>query len=240
MYTFNSRIRYSEADSEGKLTLAALINYFQDCSTFHSEDAGLGMRYLQERNLVWVLSSWQIVASRYPVIGERVTIGTLPYDMKSFLGYRNFCMTDEKGRYVAKANTLWSLLDTNTSKPRPVTEEMLQGYGLGEKIEMEYAPRKIAVPQGGVIREPIVVKKHNIDTNHHVNNQQFVDMAMDFLPEEFIVGQLRAEYKKQAFLGDVLTPYVAEEDGRIIISLTDPVGSPYVVVEFMQMERVDE
>ena len=240
MYTFDSRIRYSEADSEGRLTLAALINYFQDCSTFHSEDVGLGMEYLKEKELVWVLSSWQIVVERYPWIGEHVTIGTQPYELKGFLGYRNFCMTDEKGNYVAKANTLWSLLDTKTLRPSQVTEDMLQGYGLGERIEMEYAPRKIQVPQGGVTREPIIVKKHNIDTNHHVNNQQFVDMAMDYLPEDFIVGQLRAEYKKQAFLGDVLTPYVVEDNGRMIISLTDPAGMPYVVVEFLQMERADK
>ena len=232
MYTFDSRIRYSEADSEGRLTLAALINYFQDCSTFHSEDVGLGMRYLNERKLAWMLSSWQIVVNRYPLIGERVTIGTQPYDMKGFLGYRNFCMTDEKGCYVAKANSLWILMDTSTSKPSSVTEDMLQGYCLGEKIEMDYAPRKIVIPQESVIQEPIIVKKHNIDTNHHVNNQQFVDMAMDFLPEKFTVGQLRTEYKKQAFLGDVLIPYVANEGGRMIISLTNAAGLPYVVVEF--------
>ena len=45
MYTFESRIRYSETDSEGKLTMASLINYFQDCSTFQSEDHGLGLDY---------------------------------------------------------------------------------------------------------------------------------------------------------------------------------------------------
>ena len=38
MYQFQSRIRYSEVDSEGRLTMASLINYFQDCSTFQSED----------------------------------------------------------------------------------------------------------------------------------------------------------------------------------------------------------
>ena len=43
MYTFDSRIRYSETDSEGKLTMASIINYFQDCSTFQSEDLGLGV-----------------------------------------------------------------------------------------------------------------------------------------------------------------------------------------------------
>lgn len=238
MYTFDGRIRYSETDSEGRLTMSALINYFQDCSTFHSEDVGLGLRYLRERNLVWVLSSWQIVVERYPGMGERVTIGTCPYDMKGFLGYRNFWMTDEGGNYIAKANTLWSLLDTAAGKPSTVTTEMAEGYGLGEKLEMEYAPRKIAVPQGGTTREPIVVKQHHIDANHHVNNQQFVDMAMDFLPEDFAVVQLRAEYKKQAFLDDVLIPYVAQEGTRLVVSLADQGGLPYVVIEFAKKEQI--
>ena len=232
MYTFDSRIRYSETDSEGKLTMASLINYFQDCSTFHSEDVGLGIKYLKEKKLVWVLSSWQIVVERYPDMGEKVTIGTQPYDMKGFLGYRNFWMLDEKGSYIAKANTLWSLLDTEKGKPGNIPEGMAEGYGIGDKLEMEYAPRKITVPQGGVNREPIIVKKHHIDTNHHVNNQQFVNMAMDFLSEDFAVQQLRAEYKKQAYLDDVLVPYLAEAEGRIVISLADRSGAPYVVVEF--------
>ena len=66
MYTFDSRIRYSETDSEGKLTMASIINYFQDCSTFQSEDLGLGVAKLRQMHLVWVLSSWQIVVERYP------------------------------------------------------------------------------------------------------------------------------------------------------------------------------
>ena len=97
MYTFESRIRYSETDSRGKLTMASLINYFQDCSTFHSEDLHLGVEYLKKEHLVWVLSSWQIVVERYPWLGEKVVIGTLPYEVKGFLGYRNFAMLDEKG-----------------------------------------------------------------------------------------------------------------------------------------------
>ena len=232
MYTFDSRIRYSETDSEGKLTMASLINYFQDCSTFHSEDVGLGIEYLKEKNLVWVLSSWQIVVERYPDMGENVTIGTQPYDMKGFLGYRNFWMLDGKGGYIAKANTLWSLLDTEKGKPSNIPDGMAEGYGIGERLEMEYAPRKIAVPQGGLNREAIIVKKHHIDSNHHVNNQQFVNMAMDFMPEGFVVRQLRAEYKKQAYLDDILMPYVAETEGKTVVSLTDQSGTPYVIVEF--------
>ncbi len=232
MYTFDSRIRYSEIDSEGKLTMASLINYFQDCSTFQSEDLGLGLAYMKREHLVWVLSSWQIVVDRYPGICEKVRVGTLPYEMKGFLGYRNFVMMDGEGKYIARANSLWSLLDTDTGRPRAVVEDMLRGYPLEEKLEMDYAPRRIAVPSGGEAREPLVVKKHHLDTNRHVNNQQFIGMAMEYLPEVFTVGQVRAEYKKQAFLDDVLTPVVSEEDDKIVVILEDEAGKPYTIVEF--------
>ena len=238
MYTFDSKVRYSETDSEGKLTMASLINYFQDCSTFQSEELGVGLEYLRERNLVWVLSSWQIVVERYPELCEKVTVGTQPYDLKGFLGYRNFAMMDEKGEYIAKANSLWSLLNTETEKPCPVPEIMFEKYQLCPKLEMEYAPRKIAVPENGKVFEPIVVKKHHLDTNHHVNNQQFVGIAMDYLPEDFSIGQLRAEYKKQAFLDDVLYPYVAETEGKVVVALRNEANAPYVIVEFMGRQTV--
>ena len=46
MYTFDARIRFSEVDSAGYLTLPALLDYFQDCSTFQSEALGDGIEKL--------------------------------------------------------------------------------------------------------------------------------------------------------------------------------------------------
>lgn len=237
MYSFESRIRYSEADCEGKLTMASLLNYFQDCSTFQSEDLGLGLGYMKEQNMVWVLSSWQIVVERYADLCEQVVIGTLPYEFKGFLGFRNFVMKTKAGETLAIANSLWSLLDLNTGKPTAPTAAMLAGYRLEERLPMDYAPRKIVLPTEGCHRDPIVVKKHHLDTNHHVNNGQYVDIAMEFLPEDFSIGQLRAEYKKQAFLDDVLYPYVAEEASKCVVALTDADGKTYVSVEFLRKEK---
>ena len=140
--------------------------------------------------------------------------------------------TDEQGEYLAKANSLWSLLDVGTGKPVMVNEAMHKGYEIDEKLDMEYAPRKIAVPEGGELLEPIVVKKHHLDTNHHVNNGQYVNIAMEYLPDDFVIRQMRAEYKKQAFLDDVLHPYVVSTENDYVICLQDEAGKPYVSVEF--------
>lgn len=52
MYEFDSRVRYSEVDHHGTMTVPALINYFQDCSTFQSEDLGIGTTVLKEEKSV--------------------------------------------------------------------------------------------------------------------------------------------------------------------------------------------
>ncbi len=105
-YSFESYVRYSEIGEDRNLTLNSVINYFQDCSTFHSEHTGVGIDYLQEKNRVWVLSSWQIVVDRYPKLCEKIKITTWPYAFKRFLGSRNFTMEDESGATVAYANSL--------------------------------------------------------------------------------------------------------------------------------------
>lgn len=238
MYSFNSRIRYSETDSDGRLTLPGLLNYFQDCTTFHSADIGLGIEYMKDIGQVWVLSAWQIVVDRYPELGENVTIGTLPYEFKKFMGYRNFVMIDEKGEYLAKANSLWTLISAQTGKPVLPDEKMLQGYAIEERIDMDYAGRKIDMPANGKAMEPFEVTLHMLDTNHHMNNGQYVLYAMSCVAEGKNIRQMRAEYKKQAFLGDRIYPRVAEQDDTVTVSLEDGEGKAYAVVEFLTKDVV--
>ena len=75
------------------------------------------------------------------------------------------------------------------------------------------------------------MKHHHLDTNHHVNNGQYVSMAREYIPEEFTVHQLRVEYKKQAVLGDTIVPWVSQEAGKWTVVLGDKNKIPYAVVE---------
>ena len=232
MYCFESRIRYSECDASRKLSPEALLNYFQDCSTFQSETIGAGFEYLGPRNLVWVLASWQIVIHRLPSLMEEVVIGTLPYDFKGFLGYRNFFMKTKEGEMLATANSLWTLLDFEIMKPSMPTQEHLSMYPVEERLDMEYAGRKIVVGDGGQAQEPVIVRKQHLDSNNHVNNGQYINIARDYLPEGFDVYQIRAEYKKQAHLHDIFVPYVVTEADKVTVSLQDENGGVYMNAEF--------
>ena len=50
MYEMKIRVRYSEVDQKGKVRLHQLLEYFQDCVTFHSIAVGLGLRGDVEEN----------------------------------------------------------------------------------------------------------------------------------------------------------------------------------------------
>ena len=55
MYIFDSRVRYSEIEEDRSLSLFSAVNYFQDCSTFQSEDLKLGIEYLSNIQKAWWL-----------------------------------------------------------------------------------------------------------------------------------------------------------------------------------------
>ena len=233
-YSFESRVRYSEIAEDKRLTMTGLLNYFQDCTTFHSEAVGRGMEVLESIRHVWVLSSWQICVNRYPKLGEHIVVSTWPYDFKGFYGSRNFELKTADGVQLAYANSLWSFLNLETGMPARILPEELAAYRLEEKLDMDYAPRKIRVPEHTVQRETFTVKPHHLDTNHHVNNCEYISMAQEYLPEAFQTSRLRVEYRKQARLHDRIFPVVYQEGGKVTVSLGDGEGQAYAVVEFIQ------
>lgn len=231
MYYFDSRVRYSETDEKGQLSLTGVLNYLQDCSTFQSEDLGIGIQYLTEHSRAWWVTSWQIAIDRYPVLGERITISTWPYDFKGIYGYRNFAIRDTNGSYLVKANSIWFFYDTEHQRPVRPQKADIEGYGEVEpRLEMEYGPRRIALPTEYEEKERIRVSRHQLDTNHHVNNARYVEMAKERLPESLTVRELRAEYKKAAVLGDYIIPRVTKSEDGYITALCDAQGAAYAVI----------
>ena len=231
-YSFSGRVRYSEIGENGLLTLPGILNYFQDCSTFQSEEVGLGIEVLKEWKRFWVLSAWQVIVDRYPSLGEEIRTCTWAYSFRSFLGMRNFCMETKNGERIAYANTYWTYINAENGFPVKLTERDTKGYELEEKLEMNYAPRKIVLPKEYEKQESFSIQKHHLDTNHHVNNCQYVQMALEVLPRDILVSQVRVDYKKSAVLGDKIFPETAQKKDRVIVRLCDEDRKPYAVIEF--------
>lgn len=234
MYKLNSKVRYSESGSKGKLTYHALLNYLQDASTFHSEELGERGADLFAQNMAWVLSFWQICIDDMPQNSADICVKTWPYSTKGLLGLRNFCVENAAGEPIVKANSIWVLIDPRTGRPIRITDEVSSHYPDEPKLEMDYCDRKIAIPEVYEEKESIVVPGYFIDTNKHMNNAKYVMVAEEYLPEDFDVKEIRVEYKLAAIQGDMIVPRVTLTEESMTVVLVDAAGDVYATILFLR------
>lgn len=240
MYTFKSVVRFSETGKDSKLTIPHLISYFQDCSNFHSNSIGLYKEKLIGMDRAWFLSSWQIVINSRPNIDEEIEVETRAYEIKGFYGLRNFIMYNEAKEVCAYANSIWFYVDTKKGKPVKYEQEEGTGFEIDEEFPMEKADRKIVIPENAekiVKADRLKVRESHLDSNYHMNNREYVRIALDFMPESFEINnlrQIRVEYKKAAVLDEVMVPvyYFDTESKKIFVSLENEAGENFAKVEF--------
>ncbi len=231
MYSFDSRVRYSEVSMRGELSTPGIVNYFQDCSTFQSEELGRGDFWLKEQNRFWVINSWQVKILRRPKLAENIQICTWPHSLKGMFGERNFCIRDEEGRDLIQAETLWTYMDVEKMRPTKIDEDVMATYKLEPAIATKWKGRKISVPKEGEAKPPVVVGTGLLDTNGHVNNGKYVLLAMEYVPADFEIGAFRVEYRKAAWPGDVMIPVVSETPEGMVIVFKSRQEEIFAVIE---------
>lgn len=239
MYTFDSRVRYSECDSDSKLTLTGIVNYLQDCSVAQSDDLGVGIDYLVGHHYGWVVNYWQIDIARRPRLSETITVGTSPYKMAGFFGMRNFAIDAADGERLVTANSVWTLMDIEHYVPTKLPEDMASRYELFPKFDMEYTNRKIRLTEDAE-REPagnVTVTPFDLDSNHHLNNSRYIDWALSAMKavdsgfDENSIKRLRVEYRHQVLLGQTLELTCCREEGAYTIEMTNEEGDVCCVLQ---------
>jgi acyl-ACP thioesterase len=180
---------------------------------------------------VWLLASWNLQILRHATLGDYITVGTWPYAFKGFYGYRNFIMKDHKENVIAVADSIWIYMDVDSKCPVKVPKDNV-GYVLEPAYPMEHKDRKISIPDNLFTHGSFPVKKSNIDSYNHVNNGQYIKMAEEFLPDNYMVTNMRVEYKAQALIGHIIYPKTAHLNNKYYIILDSDEDKPYAVLEF--------
>ena len=90
MYEMKIQVRYSEVDQSGVARLHQILEYFQDCGMFQSEELGLGVEEDQKNHRAWYLIAWNVKIIRHPKMSEHITVTTQAYKMRGFYGYRRY------------------------------------------------------------------------------------------------------------------------------------------------------
>jgi acyl-ACP thioesterase len=238
MYSFESNVRFSECGSTTHLTIPALINYLQDCSTFHTESIGHGISWGKDHGFAWFIAAWQIQIDRLPRFTEHIRVSTWSYAHRPTLANRNFIIESGDGETLVRADSLWFPFDVVENRVRRIPEEEFD-YIKDENVPVTLPPtrRKLKLQGDSRRLRPIEVVEHHLDSNNHVNNGQYVAMATNVVltqDADFAPYRICAQYKNAAKLGDVVVPHLYVEEKGYAVDLVDEEGKSYAIV---RMER---
>lgn len=232
MYELTERIKYSQLDRFGALSLTALLDLFQDCATMHTEDVGFPMDWFIKEKRGWFVTSYQIENYRLPRHGEVVRVRTfIVKPAKGFMGLRGFDLVDKDGNVLSHAYSEWVHMSLESGGPVRVSKEMSDAYILDEFDMSMFPGRKIKRPDKMDVCGSFIVDGIYLDTNFHMNNADYIVPAEQVLNGEGYT-KIRMEFKSSAKKDDEVIIKRADIDGGEVISLESVEGSPYCVVEF--------
>ncbi len=231
MYSLKYKVTTSTCDSEGNLKMYSALQMMQDCSEMWLESEPEVKAYFARENMTQLLASRQVEVLRVPSFKEELTVSTSVY-VKAMFGYRNTFIYDADGRPCYRTWSMGAFVDKATGKLKRVDDTVAKSLCIEPQLEMNYRDRRIILPKdGGESFAPVRVMRADIDYNRHVNNANYIRMAMELLPEDFTIKDMRVEYRLAAKLGDTLIPTVYEIENGYVVALANG-GDVSAITEF--------
>ena len=231
MYTLNYKVTTSTCDSEGRLKLYSALQMMQDCSEMWIDSEPTARKFFADNNMTQLLATRQVEVVRVPRYKEELTVTTTIYEVLPMYGFRNTFIRDAQGQPCYRTWSMGAFVDLATGKLARLTDDTIASLTIEPKQEMNYRGRRIIPPKTpGTKLAPVQVMRADIDYHRHMNNANYVRIAMELLPMGFDVHDMRVEYRIAARLGDRLTPTLYPIDGGYIISL-DIDGQPSAIIE---------
>ena len=232
MYTLPDIVTPSKTDSHGNMKLFSALQLMQDCSVFSFTQEGAFYTWLQANGATPLVSFRQVEVLRVPKLGEKLTCRTYVFDAAGAFGHRNTAIYDESGQLCYVSWCIGAFVQIATGRLCRMPQEVRDAAVFPPRLEMAYGSRKILPPDTPeTALKPIDVQRNDIDYNLHVNNAQYIRMALECLPQDFEPRALRVDYKKPVLPGAVIEPTLRLA-GDVAYICLNVQGVPHCVVEF--------
>lgn len=224
VYEKEYEVHYYEIDFKGKALITSIVDFLGDIATKQSEELGVGIEFLKEKGLAWVLYKWNIDMYKYPNYGDKIIIKTQPCAMKKFYAYRKFEILTTEGEVLGKAESVWFLINIQKRRPMRVTEDLYDYYGVDINDDSILEIEDIEKMQSVSVEKAFDVRYSDIDTNRHVNNVKYIAWSIETVPLETVLNytltNIKVTYEKETTYGEtikVLTEMINEEDKIICL-----------------------
>ena len=197
-----------DVDFNGVAKASALMKYVQLAAQAQLTENGMSYDELKNKNRAFILSRMKLEFTEPVRAFENLTAVTFPCESRGFSFLR--CYKLKKGdKTVARAVSLWALIDTDTHSLVKVNDFEL-GLQTFDPLDMPLGRFVIPVAMSEVGNYS--VHYGDVDQNKHMNNTRYPDMYANYLPiENNRICEITINYQNEAPAGDTLTVYMGSD-----------------------------
>lgn len=204
--SFDYRVRFDEAGSDGLVRSSVLLRYAQDVAWLDSDRRGFDRSWYQERDLAWVVRAVEMEILAPIVLGQTVRIETRVIGQRKVWARRRADVRSLDGTPVAWLHTDWVMVN---GAGRLVRVPSIFAEMFRVPVATFDLARVVLPPSPpDAAQASVRVRPHEVDPMGHVNNAAYVDWLEETVPDAMARQTPRRyelEYIASAEAGDVLT-----------------------------------
>lgn len=204
------KINIYDVDSRHYCKFSTLANYLWDIVITQSDALGETTEgFVMDNSSVWVLLKYDINIYKYPKFNDTVSVSTEVIGTKKFYGYRHYTIKASSGELLGEANSIAILIDFKRRRPMKITPEQLAVYGLKEELETPPVLDDLKEVEDINFSNEFLMTYSDTDSNNHVNNVRYMEMAVNTLPSDIInnydISNIKVLFKKETSHGHTVT-----------------------------------
>lgn len=209
-YRMKCEVDVHDVDYNGVAKTSSIMRYIQSAAQCQLTAGGMSYDNLRKRNRAFLLSRLKLEVLEPLRAYTPLTAITYPCESRGYSFLRCYALESD-GRLVARAISVWALLDTESRGLVRVNDFDL-GLPILPKNDLVLGAMKL--PSTLTDIGGYGVHYGDVDQNMHMNNTKYPDMYSNFLPlSGRMIRSLTINYSKEAQIGEKLRVQRAEEGG---------------------------
>jgi len=227
-------VGYSEIDRSLRIRNTSILKIFENMACIHGSLAGDSIKNSDAR---WFLTAYRVKILKRPEYEERVTAHTWSRDIKGISAVREFEIYSEDGEKCVIGISNWARVNAITQKLERASAKTVEAY----QSEIEHTNfgelklPKLKECESYEYTKDFLVDRNFIDTNRHMNNVCYMELAELVVPEEVYdagCDEFEIMYKKAIKYGEkVKCCFGKTEDAYIIAVKSEDLSELFAIIK---------
>lgn len=206
-----------ECDFRGEILPGGLLRLTQQIGTDQCTAIGMGDSFYRKTKSVFLLAKQAFRIVRPPRRGEMLRLRTTGENAKRAVYKRVTEVLDAEGNVLATVDSRWVLVNTESWRIYRRPPEGFPTTWMAEvPVELEQTIRAAEeLTEAGTVRADYSL----CDTNSHINNTRYADIACNALPLEVLqnsrVVEMRINYHREVPMGESFTLFRGQTEENV-------------------------